>query len=301
MDRVLVTGANGFIGRAVASALARGGRRVVGTDLTIGGEAEFSVIAADLCDRIALETLMKDDGVAAILHCGALSGPMLARNNPELICRTNIVGTVNVLECARTLGVRRVVFCSSCGVYGNTGPAPVDEEAPFAATDLYGASKAAGDMLVRAYAAKHGVDGICLRAPWVYGPRRTTDCVIRTMLSDALARRTTKFPFGTGFHRQFVFLDDVVEALLAALDIQKAPQRAYNIAGGARVSFDELAKLVRETIPNADIQLGPGPDPEDYDQELFDISAAARDLGWRPRCDLRHGITAYASWLEAAR
>jgi len=230
-----------------------------------------------------------------------VSGPMLARDDPERICRTNIVGTINVLECARTLGVSRVVFCSSCGVYGNTGPAPVGEDAPFAATDIYGASKTAGDMLVRAYAEQHGVDGICRRVSWVYGPRRTTDCVIRTMLSDALTHRTTRLPFGTGFHRQFVFIDDVVEALLAALDIQSVPHRAYNIAGGARPTFDELAELVREIVPGADIALGPGPDPGDYHQELFDISAAARDLGWRPRRDLWHGIEAYAAWLRAAR
>jgi nucleoside-diphosphate-sugar epimerase len=241
---------------------------------------------------------MKHTGVTAILHCGAVSGPMLARDNPELICRTNIVGTINVLECARALAVSRVVFCSSCGVYGNTGPGPVAEDAPFAATDLYGATKAAGDMLVRAYAAQHGLDGLCLRVPWVYGPRRSTDCVIRTMLGNALTGRKTKLAFGTGFHRQFVFIDDVVEALLAALDIQNAPQRAFNIADQARVTFDEMAELVRQIIPQADIELGPGPDPDDYDQELFDNSGAARDLGWRPRHDLRHGIEAYASWLK---
>jgi len=166
MERILVTGANGFIGRAVASALVQQGRCVIGTDLSIGNKTEFPVIAGDLRNRNALEIVMRESRVTAILHCGAVSGPMLARDDPELICRVNIEGTINVLECARTLGVSRVVFCSSCGVYGNAGPAPVGEDASFAATDIYGASKAAGDMLVRAYAAQHGVDGICLRV-WV--------------------------------------------------------------------------------------------------------------------------------------
>lgn len=298
MDGVLITGANGFIGRAVALALARSGRRVIGTDLAIGDKTEFPVVAADLCDRNALKTLIEESRVTAILHCGAVSGPMLARDDPELICRTNIVGTLNILECARTIGGSRVVFCSSCGVYGNAGPAPVREDAPFAATDIYGASKAAGDMLVRAYAAQHGLDGICLRVSWVYGPGRTADCIIRTMLGDALTHRATRIAFGTGFYRQFVFIDDVVEALLAALDIQSVHQRAYNIAGGIKVTFDELAELVREIVPGADIALGLGPDPMDYDQMQFDISAAARDLRWRPRSDLRRGIEVYAAWLK---
>lgn len=120
------------------------------------------------------------------------------------------------------------------------------------------------------------------------------------MLSDALTHRKTSVPFGTGFSRQFIYIDDVVEALIAALDINGQPHRAYNIASGAIITFDELADLVREILPNADIVLGPGPDPEDYDQRLIDISAAARELAWLPRFDLRHGIDLYVSWLKTS-
>lgn len=297
MRAILVTGASGFIGRAVGSALGRAGRRVVGVDLAPAPEPVFPVTLADLCDRAAVEWLVREREVASIVHCGGISGPMLARDKPELVCRANILGTVNVLECARRLGVSRVVFLSSCGIYGDTGPSPVGEQAPFAATDVYGASKASGDMLVRAYAEQHGIDALCLRIAWVYGPGRKTDCVIRTMLIDALASRPTRLAFGAGFHRQFVFIDDVVEAILAALDAETVPQRAYNITGGTRISFDELTEIVREAVPSADIELGSGPDPLDYDQELFDISAARRDLRWWPRYDLRHGIELYAAWL----
>ena len=156
MEQVLVTGANGFIGRATASKLAREGRRVLGTDFAMGSETEFQVILVDLSDRNSLMALMKDNRITAFIHCGGVSGPMLARDNPALICRVNIGGTINVLECARTLDISRIVFCSSCGVYGNTGPALVSEDAPFAATDVYGVSKSAGDMLVRSYARASG-------------------------------------------------------------------------------------------------------------------------------------------------
>ena len=298
---ILVTGAHGLIGHAVASALARQGRSVFRTDKTSGAPSDpwGTVFSADLADQNQLRRLMEMHQIADVIHCGAVSGPMLARDAPFSICQTNIVGTMNVLECARILGVRRVVFCSSCGAYGPTGRAPVTEDAPFTATDIYGATKASGDMLVRAYAVQHHFDGICLRISWVYGPRRTTDCVIRTMLEDALAGRRTKLAFGSGFHRQFVFIDDVVDALISALDAEGTFQSAYNITGGNRVTFDEVAEIVRAVLPTARIELGLGPDPQDYHQELFDISAAAYHLGWRPRHDIRQGIEAYVRWLMA--
>ena len=297
---ILVTGAHGLIGHAVANTLVRQGRSVFGTDRT-GGDPScgYAVFPANLADQNELRRLMETHQIADVVHCGAVSGPMLARDDPFSVCQTNIVGTMNVLECVRILGLRRVVFCSSCGAYGNTGAALVTEDAPFAATDIYGATKASGDMLVRAYAAQHRFEGICLRISWVYGPRRTTDCVVRTMLDDALGGRRTTLPYGGGFYRQFVFIDDVVDALIAALDVETVFQRAYNITSGQRISFDEVAAVVRAVFPAAEIELNPGPDPQDYRQELFDISAAARHLGWRPRHDIKQGIEAYARWLVA--
>jgi UDP-glucuronate 4-epimerase len=298
---ILITGVHGLIGRAVARSLAGQGRIVFGTDQTADADPAYGymVLAADLADKSRLLRLMEVHQIIDVIHCGAVSGPMLARDDPFAICQTNIVGTVNVLECARVLGVRRVVFCSSCGAYGATGSGPVKEDAPFAATDIYGVTKASGDMLVRAYGVQYNFDGICLRISWVYGPRRMTHCVIRAMLTDALIGRQTKLAYGTGFYRQFVFIDDVVDAIVAALDVEKVLQSAYNITGGNRLTLDEVAAVVRAIVPAAKIELGAGPDPHDYHQELFDIAAANHHLGWSPRHDIRQGIEAYAEWLVA--
>jgi len=205
-----------------------------------------------------------------------------------------------MLELARIHGARRFIYCSSTSAYGDTPPGPVKEEVPMAPASLYGASKVCGEQLVSAYAKQYGVDGVSLRLSWVYGPHRTTDCMIRRMLTDAMRAQPTRVPFGADFHRQYIHVDDAAAALLAALDAPVLRRRVYNITGGIRLTLGEVADVVRRVMPGADIELERGPDPLDELQEQFDISAAATDLGFRPRHDIETGIRAYAQWLAEA-
>jgi nucleoside-diphosphate-sugar epimerase len=163
---------------------------------------------------------------------------------------------------------------------------------------VYGASKVASEQLVSTYSKQYGVDGVSLRLSWVYGPRRTTDCIVRTMIEDALARRPTRESFGRDFHRQFIHVSDAARALVTALDTPNLPRRTYNITGGSYLTLREIGDVVRRVIPEADIELGEGPDPVDDVQHRFDISAAEHDLGFRPSISLEDGVRAYASWLK---
>ena len=296
---VVVTGAAGLIGFGVAARLAGAGRAVIGTDRIQPREAaDFPSVDAELSDIHKLHDICGGD-VAAIVHCGAVSGPMLGRDNPRAVIETNVAGTANLLEITRQRGVR-LVFCSSTSAYGNTpaGLDPVPEDAALDADDIYGATKAAGDILTRAYAAQTGIDAVVLRFSWVYGPRRRTPCVVREMIGDAQAGRPTALAFGRGFTRQYVFIDDVVGAVIAALDAHGVgAQRAFNITGGTRLDFSEIADAVRRAVPEARIDLGKGADPEDQSHGRFDISAAERILGWRPQVAFEDGVRLYARWL----
>ena len=296
---VVVTGSAGLIGFGVAARLAGAGRAVIGTDRIQPREAGgFESVDAELTDVHKLHAICGRD-IAAIVHCGAVSGPMLGRDNPRAVIETNVAGTANLLEIARQRGVR-LVFCSSTSAYGNTpaGLDPVPEEAPLAADDIYGATKAAGDILTRAYAAQTGIDAVVLRFSWVYGPRRRTPCVVRDMIRDAHAGRATTLAFGRGFTRQYVYIDDVIGAVVATLDAGACgAQRAFNITGGQRLDFAEIAETVRQALPEARITLGAGADPEDQSHGRFDIEAAARDLGWRPQVAFADGVRDYARWL----
>ncbi|WP_442583227.1 NAD-dependent epimerase/dehydratase family protein [Mesorhizobium sp. ASY16-5R] len=296
-ETILLTGAAGLIGRVVHHMLCERGDRVIAID-RIGGE---NITACDLTEVHRLYELAAT--VTAVVHCGAISGPMVARDNPFLIVSSNVVGTANVLELARVRKMRRVVCCSSVSAYGNT-PAGLDlvpEDVPLRPTSVYGASKAAGEHLLDGYAFQHGIDGVSIRPAWVYGPGRTTECGIRTMILDAQAGRTTHFPFGCDFYRQYVHVDDVATALVLALDMEKLPRRSYTITGGSYITLAEVAQTVKRVLPQADITMGAGPDPIDDVQARFDISAAERDLGYRPYVTLEDGVCSYADWLAAQR
>lgn len=298
---IVVTGANGLIGNAVRIALEAQGRIVLPLDRAYATEEGRPITFCDVTDIHRLHAVVHGKTLDGIVHCGAYSGPMVERDNPSALVRVNIDGTANMLELARIHGIRRFVFCSSTSAYGPTPPGLLTEDAPMVSSNVYGASKVAGEHLVQAYRQQHGVDGVSLRLSWVYGPRRSTDCVIRTMITDAQEGRPTRLGFGADFHRQYIHVDDAAAALLAALDAPSLPAAAYNITGGTYLTLGEVGEIVRQTIPSADIEVLPGPDPVDDVQSRFDISAAARDLGYVPRHSLESGIQSYAAWLSSRR
>ena len=297
---VIVTGAAGMIGFSVAAALAGAGRSVVGTDVARPPEKPpFQFAAADIRDFDGLRKIVggKAD---AIIHCGAISGPMLGRDRPKELADINIGGTLNTLEIARTTKARRYVYASTCMAYGHTpeGLSLVDETAPLRSTDIYGASKAAGEIMTGAFARSNGVDAVALRLCWVYGPRRRTECLVRRLILAARDKTPLRLEFGGGYHRQFVYIDDVVEAIVAALDAPKIPRPVYNATEGVRRTFAEIAAIVAEAVGPIATEFPPGPDPSDYLQQRFSIAAIAQDLGWTPRHSLEAGVEAYAAWLN---
>ena len=301
-DSVMVTGVEGMIGYAVAARLRDMGLTVVGTDHRLVEAPDLGVplVKADLSDVHALYGTLAAHRCTAIVHCGAISGPMLARDDPAALMQTNVVGTLNVLEATRRLGLRRIVVCSSLMVYGPNDGSALDEDSPLLATDTYGASKLAAEAMVRAYAADHGVDAVMARLAWVYGPRRQTACGIRRLLEDAIAGRATRFDSGSSAMRQYVHVEDVASALIALLQAPKGAARlVYNVSGGDYRPFPEVTDLVRDLFPSADIAMGDAPDPEDPPLGPLSIEAIGRDIGWRPAISLSTGLASYADWLRA--
>jgi UDP-glucuronate 4-epimerase len=297
----LVTGAAGLIGSGVLAKLQAQGQRALGVDLAPKPQ-QSDVERADLTDIHRLHMIARDAGVTAIVHCGAVSGPMVMIENPYGIIQANVVGTANILELARIHRMRRIVCCSSVSAYGPTQkPATPDgalgENTPLRPSSVYGATKVACEALVQGYRLQHKVDAVSIRLSWVYGPGRTTDCVVRTMIQNTLNGQTTRLPFGREFPRQFIYVDDAADALIAALDAPVCPAAVYNATGGVSVTLGELGKLICAVLGRGDIAVEQGPDPLGDLQHRFDISAIARDLGFHPKVTLPEGISRYAAWL----
>lgn len=300
---MLVTGYAGFIGLPVTERLVRQGARVVGLDLVepCGILSDYLPVKGDFGDSDLVAKLIVDHEVDTIVHAGGISGPMLFRDRPMVVCNANVVGTLRLLECARVGGVRRMVNCSSAMAFGNTPPAPVPDDAPLEATDLYGATKGASDLLLRAFRHQYGLDAVSLRISNGYGPRRRTRCAIRTMIEDALDGRSTHMSWGRGYGRAYLYVDDAASAVVAAVNAPHVPRWAYNVAGERFTMMEEVADVVRSLLPGARITMDPGVDELGYRREALDISAAGRDLGWRPQFSIERGIAAYIDWIEDER
>lgn len=298
---VLVTGAAGLIGRRVTELLLQARRPVIATDRaapTARLGCEF--VTAELSDSMRLTALVAR-GVSAVLHCGGISGQMLARDNPAGILGINVGGTATLLELARLFRVPRFVFCSSVHAYGDTPEDmnPVTEEAPLAARETYGASKVAAEAALRAYALEHDMQACALRLGWVYGPRRTTPSLTARMVRDAAeGRAVTQVEHDGLYAVPLLHVEDAAAALLAALDAPAVQGRCFNIVGGPSQPFTAIAAMIAAVRPDWRAEFTPGQALPEYRQGNFCIRAAAQGLGWVPRVTPQQGLADYIEWLQ---
>lgn len=301
VKKVLVTGASGFIGLPVIRAVSAASINVIGLDLVPNAaDAEgVSFLRGSFTDTHFVYRLLERERPDTIVHTGGISGPMLARDDPQSIFHTNVVGTVTLLEAARVLGVKRFVHCGSALAFGDTPPAPVPDDPPLRATDVYGATKGATDLMLRAYRAQHGLDAVSLRISNGYGPGRRTFCAVCTMLMNALRGVPTHMEWGGSYRRAYLYVDDAVSAIMAAVSADGFSQWSYNIAGPDFVQMLHIADIVRSLIPGAVITMKDGKDTLGYRREALDTSAASRDIGWAPQIGIEEGVRLYLDWIRA--
>ena len=300
MSTVLVTGLNGLIGRAVADRLFRDGRSIVGMDQRVGTDEPFPVLAHDLPDPHRWHEVIARFGITEIIHPGGISGPMLLPDAPARIVDINLAGVAGLLEAARIHRLRRVVCFSSVVAYGeHPDLAVVTERSLLQPTTLYGATKAAGDALIGAYHAQYGVDAVSLRVAGCYGPGRVTPCVIRQTIEAGLRGESARFRSDPRRTRQYVYVDDVVDAVVAALDAPSLGQRSYNIGPGIVHSLTEVEAAIRESLPQARIIDDPqGSTLGSFGVGVLSIEAARRDLGFDPRMALSEGARRTLEWVK---
>ena len=301
---ILITGANGFLGRELTRRLYRDGGTVIAVDQAVPPDHGLpcNLIEADVRDRAKLEEIFTRHPIDAVVHLGGVSGQMLFREDPASIAEINVVATARLIETAWRAKVQRFVFASSLRAYGDMAGdfwntlEPVPETAPFQPVEVYGASKAAGDALLRGYRMEHGLDGVALRIGAVYGPERRTESLVTRLLRAAIDGQPSVVDCNSGRIAPYVYRDDVVTALQCALEAKETPAYAYNVAGPDALSDAQLVEAVRREFPNAEITIPAASGPLVGGQ--LDGALAARDLGYRPEFDIQKGIAATAAWLR---
>ncbi len=295
--KVLVTGGAGFIGSHVVDAhVARGDDVAVVDNLATGSREsvnpEARLYDADITDRDAMLHVFEEFRPDILNHHAAEISVRASMDDPGLGVRTNLLGTVNLLEACAKTGVRGIVFASSCAVYAEPAYLPMDERHPTAPKSAYGASKLSGEHYVRALCESNGMGYAMLRYGNVYGPRQRTDgeAGVVAIFAGQMMNEETPSIFGDGAKtRDYVFVHDVARANLLAAD-RVGAKGVFNVAAGAEVSDRDIYDAVAEAVG---FDGSPRFAPEragDMRRVCLDVSSAASGLGWRPQAKLLAGI-----------
>jgi UDP-glucose 4-epimerase len=307
----LVTGGAGFIGSHLVDGLLAAGWRVrVLDDFSSGREANLAhlngsaeLLRGDLRDRALLGRALA--GVEVVFHQGAVPSVPRSVAEPERTHAVNATGTLGVLEASRKAGVRRVVFASSSSAYGDTPQLPKVETMPPCPLSPYALQKYAAERYCQLYHRLYGLETVALRYFNVYGPRQDPAseyaAVIPRFVTACLAGRAPVV-FGDGEQtRDFTFVADAVAANLLAADAPSAPGEVVNVAGGRRVSLNQLLAEIR-SLTGATLAARHEPARAgDVRDSLADLGRARELLGYAPRVDLRAGLAKTIQSLESAK
>ncbi|WP_216207621.1 SDR family NAD(P)-dependent oxidoreductase [Amycolatopsis aidingensis] len=313
-QRILVTGGAGTIGSALVDRLAEAGaaRIVVLDNLVRGRKENLAAASATAGDRLELvegdindATLVHEltAGTDVVFHLAALRITQCAEQ-PRLALESLVDGTFTVLEAAAEAGVRKVIASSSASVYGLAEHFPTDERHhPYNNDTFYGAAKAFNEGMLRSFKAMYGLDYVALRYFNVYGPRMDvhglyTEVLIRWM--ERINRGEPPLIFGDGAQTMdFVHVHDIARANLLAATAP-VTDAVYNIASATETSLRQLAlDLLAAMGSGLEPEHGPERAVNGVTRRLADISAAERDLGWRPQIELRQGLRDLVSWWRA--
>ena len=307
MARYLVTGGAGFIGGAIARRLLEQGHHVVIVDnLSTGARenvpAAADFVLADLRSDAAVAAL-DGRGVDAVLHLGAQSSGEISHADPLADFDTNARGTFLLLRWAERYGIRRFLFASSMAVYGSHD-GPVSEDTPVAPISFYGASKVAAEAAVSLF-GRHGGSPTILRMFNVYGPGQNLGNLRQGMASIYLAHMLSGGPIvvkgSLDRYRDLVFIDDVVDAWLQALDHAPSPGATYNVGTGrkttVRTLVDGLLRAAGHTSETCGVTVS-GETPGDLAGSVADITHISRTLGWVPRVALDDGLRRMVAWAK---
>jgi UDP-glucose 4-epimerase len=298
--RAIVTGGAGFIGSHVADALIAREDEVWVVDNFATGKLENVNDEAQVVDhdvREPLDELFDDVQPEVCFHLAAQADVGTSVERPDYDAAVNVVGTIRVLEAARTHGTH-VVFASTGGaIYGECdGPAPENTERR--PVSPYGISKLAGEEYLAGWNRLHGSRHVSLRFANVYGPRQEPKLeggVIAIFMERMHANQPTEI-FGDGLQtRDFVHVDDVVQAVLAAAN---GGPGVYNVGTGIETSVVDLHELCRRVTGSDGQPEFKPPRPGDARRSVVDPSLAARELGWRPQHGLEEGLA--ATWSAIA-
>ncbi|HZR71960.1 NAD(P)-dependent oxidoreductase [Bradyrhizobium sp.] len=312
---VLVTGGAGFLGGYIMAALLRQGHDAFAYDvappsaetLAVSPDTAVRFRSGQISDIARLFAVCRAEKIEAIIHSAGMVGLELSLEQPIATYQTNVMGLVNVCEVARQLEMRRVVFVSSNAAYHKgSGATLVETDPAFSIRDAnpaghYGTSKMVGEAIGLAYANFQDLDFLAIRVTAIYGFGMRFPMYVKPMVENSVLGKPTRFATGGRMKRDYTHVLDCAGGIVAALNAppwKAGEQRVINVANGNARTAAEVASIVRDTIPGADIEIGDELTPlEEQNVKMrtsLDNAAAKRLLNWSPQWPLEKGIAEYA-------
>lgn len=337
--KILVTGTAGFIGYHLAKRLLERGDEVVGIDsindyydvrlkyarLSETGIAESEIeygkavqsteypayrfIKLQLEDRDALQKLFAEEHFDAVMNLAAQAGVRYSLENPYAYIESNVVGFVNLLECARHNPVRHFVYASSSSVYGGNTKTPFSEDDRVDnPVSLYAATKKSNELMANVYSKLYGIPTTGLRFFTVYGPWGRPDMAPILFTKAIVAGEPIKVFNNGNLSRDFTYIDDIIEGVVrvidkapAATDGHPVPAEVYNIGCGHPMQLMDFIRTLEKSLgKKAEMNMMPMQKGDVY-TTYADTTKLERDFGYKPHVTLEEGIARFVEWYESYR
>src|SRR5436190_10548469 len=315
MKQILITGAAGFIGsHLVDRLLSEKGWQIIAIDdfndfydptikrENVRGhlrEADYELHEVDIRELNGLKNVFAGRRFDCIVHLAARAGVRPSLTQPLLYSETNINGTLNLLELARTHNVKQFVFGSSSSVYGNNAKVPFSEDDPIRnPISPYAATKAAGELLCHTYSHLYDLRCVCLRFFTVIGARQRPDLAIHKFAKLISAAKPIPVFGDATTRRDYTYIDDIIAGVRAAIDYTAIDYEIFNLGESRTVELRELIGLLEKELDQHAIIDRQPLQPGDVPQTYADITKAKQLLGYDPRTQIEDGIRRFVEWFR---
>lgn len=314
--KILVTGAAGFIGAHLSLRLLELGHKVTGIDNLndyysvelklarlelVNGRSNFKFQKVDISDKKAMCSIFEEHRFDVVCNMAAQAGVRYSITNPDSYVISNLVGFVNVLECCRNYGVKHLVYASSSSVYGGNKDVPYSvENVTDSPLSLYAATKKSNELMAYTYTHLYGFRSTGLRFFTVYGPWGRPDMAPFIFTDSIINGRTIKVYNNGNMRRDFTYIDDIVDGVVAAVErpSDTVEHRVFNLGNNNPTNLiDFIAHIERITNRRAVIDYLPM-QPGDVYETYADISESSRDLDFVPKISLAEGLERFVAWYK---
>lgn len=318
--KILVTGSAGFIGHALSHRLLAAGHAVVGLDnrndyypvelklgrlKTLEDKSGYADVEGDLADAAAVNRVFGEHRPDIVYNLAAQAGVRYSLENPQAYIQSNLVGFANILEACRQHPVKHLLYASSSSVYGNNDKIPfsVEDRVDYPLS-LYAATKKSNELMAHTYSHLYDIPATGFRFFTVYGPWGRPDMAYFSFTQKILAGKAIDiFNYGD-CKRDFTFIDDIVDGLMAALEVtpesQHGAQHAvYNLGNHRPVQLMDFVAVLEKLLgKKAEIRKLPA-QPGDVETTYADIDATRERFGYEPKTDIETGLAKFIAWYKA--